>query len=195
MTKATNEIKLADAALKLLAKTRWNDMTLAEVAKAAKIPLSLLQSLGGKQALIGLILGKLGAEIASHYVPEKNAEAKDRVLEVAMTWFEVNTARKSAIYSLYDGLKFDPLTLLAQRDRFVSAAGWLLTLAEADIGPAAPVRTLGFAVVMARAIGVWLNDDAEMSRTMARLDGDLSRAAEFLHPCAKEPKTRPATGS
>ena len=130
MAKATDETRLADAALKKLAKTRWSDLSLGEVAKAAKIPLINLQSLGGKPALIGLILNRLGAETASHYVPEKNATAKDRVLEVAMTWFEINAARKPALRSLYDGLKFDPLTLIAQREEFATAAGWLLTLAE-----------------------------------------------------------------
>jgi hypothetical protein len=185
MAKAAMEKKLADAALKLLAKTPWRDLTLAEVAKTAKTPLSGLQSLGGKDALIGLILQKFGAETASRYAPEKNATSKDCVLEVAMTWFEVNAARKPAIRSLYDGLKFDPLTLIAQREALTSAAAWLLTLARADTGPATQLRTLGFAAIMGRAIAVWLDDDADMAKTMARLDGDLSRAADILRPRRK----------
>jgi AcrR family transcriptional regulator len=180
MANAIPERKLADAALKLLAKKPWRELTLAEVAKAAKVPLPSLQSLGGKTALISLILQKLGAETAVRYVPEKNAVAKDRVLEAAMTWFEINARRKPAIRALYDGLKFDPLTLIEQRDTFAAAAAWLLTLAQADTGPAMPLRTLGFAAIMGRAIGVWLDDEADMAKTMARLDGDLSRAADFL---------------
>jgi AcrR family transcriptional regulator len=185
MAKATADTKLADATLKLLAKKAWRDLTLAEVAKSAKIPLSGLQTLGGKPALIGLLLQKFGAETAKRYVSEKGADTKDRVLEVAMTWFEINAARKPAIRSLYDGLKFDPLSLIAQREQFAAAAAWLLTLAEADTGPAMPLRALGFAAIMGRAIGVWLDDDADMARTMARLDGDLSRAADFLRPRGK----------
>lgn len=181
MATATTPSKLADAALKLLAKKNWRDLTLAEVAKAAKIPLTSLQSVGGKPALIGMMLQKFGAETARRYVPEKGAVTKDRVLEVAMTWFEINAARKPAIRSLYDGLKFDPLTLIAQGEQFAAAASWLLTLAEADTGPAMPLRALGFAAIMARAIGVWLDDDADMAKTMARLDGDLSRASDFLN--------------
>lgn len=179
---AVTEKKLADAALKLLAKKSWRDLTLADVAKAAKVPLSGLQSFGGKPALIGLMLQKSGAETATRYVPEKNAETKDRVLEVAMTWFEVNAQRKPAIRSLYDGLKFDPLSLIEQRDAFGAATSWLLTLAEADTGPALPLRAIGLAAIMGRAIGVWLDDDADMTKTMARLDGDLSRGAGLLNP-------------
>jgi AcrR family transcriptional regulator len=188
MAKATTDAKLADAALKLLAKKAWRDLTLAEVAKAAKIPLSSLQSSpGGKAALIGLMLQKFGGETAKRYVPEKDVETKDRVLEVAMTWFEVNAHRKPAMRSLYDGLKFDPLSVIAQREQFAAAAAWLLTLAEADAGPALPLRALGFAAIMGRAIAAWLDDDADMARTMARLDGDLSRASDFLR--AKRKKT------
>ena len=182
MAKATTETKLADVALKLLAKKPWRDLTLADVAKAAKVPLSRLQSLGGKAALIGLILQKFGAETASYYVPEKNAGAKDRVLEAAMTWFEINASRKHAIRSLYNGLKFDPLSVMDQRGAFAAAAVWLLTLAEADTGPAMSLRAIGLAAIMGRAIGVWLDDGADMAKTMAQLDGDLSRAADLLRP-------------
>ena len=186
----TIETRLADAALKKLAKTPWRDLSLGDVARAAKVPLSSLQSFGGKPALIGAMLDKLGAETAARYVPEKGASAKDLVLEVALTWFEINAARKPAIRSLYDGLKFDPLTLIAQREQFAAAAGWLLTLAEADTGPAPSIRALGFAAIMARAIGVWLDDDADMSATMARLDGDLSRAEGFLRTAKPEANSK-----
>jgi AcrR family transcriptional regulator len=182
---ASNETKLADAALKLLTRKAWNDLTLADVAKAAKIDLASLQSLGGKPALVGLILQKFGAETAARYTPDKGASPKDRVLEVAMTWFEVNADRKPAIRALYDGLKFDPITLIAMREELVRAASWLLVLAQADTGPAAPLRALALGAIMGRAIGVWLDDDTDMSRTMARLDGDLSRAESFLKPRAK----------
>jgi hypothetical protein len=33
---------------------------------------------------------------------------------------------------------------------------------------------------MARAIPVWLDDDEDMTRTMARLDADLSRGGSFF---------------
>jgi hypothetical protein len=182
MAKTTPDIKLADAALKLLAKKAWRDLTLAEVAKAGKVPLSSLQTLGGKAALIGLILQKFGAETAARYTPDDGADAKDRVFEAAMTWFEINARRKPAIRSLYDGLKFDPLSLIDQRSEFAAAAAWLLTLAQADTGPATQLRALGLAAIMGRAIGIWLDDDTDMTKTMARLDGDLSRAANLLGP-------------
>ena len=176
---ANNDDKLADAALKLLAKRSWRDLTLADVAKAAKIPLAQLQNLrGGKSALVGLILTKVGAETAEAYKPESDT-ARERLFDVALTWFEVNARRKPAIGALYEGLKYDPLTLISERAEFATAANWLMTLAQADTGPAVQARALALAAIIARAIPMWLEDDAEMAATMARLDSDLSRMDGF----------------
>ena len=181
--------KLADAALKLLAKKSWRDLTLADVAKAAKIPLTQLQDLrGGKPALLGLILKKIGAETAKHYKPESDT-ARERLFDVALAWFEVNGKRKPAIRSLYEGLKYDPITLISERAEFAAAAQWLMTLAEVDTGPVVQARALALAAVIAHAIPVWLEDDSELTATMARLDGDLSRADGFL----KKRNAKPAT--
>jgi len=186
--KATIETRLADAALKALAKKRWSDLTLAEVARAAKIPLAQLQPLAAsKSALIGLILNRIGGETASRYKPDSRSSACDRLFDVAMNWFEVLAPRKSAIRSLHDGLKRDPLALLAARGEIVAASGWLLALAEADTGPAAALRAMGFALVIARAIPVWFDDGKDMAKTMARLDGDLRRMDSFARRGEKDP--------
>jgi AcrR family transcriptional regulator len=176
---STRESKLADAALKMLAKTGWRDLTLAQVARAAKIPLAQLQDLrGGKSALVGLMLTKIGAETAKRYRPESDT-ARERLFDVALAWFEANDKRKPAIRSLYEGLKYDPITLIEQRGAFAGAAQWLMTLAEADKGPMLQPRALALAAILARAIPVWLEDDTELTGTMARLDADLSKAERF----------------
>ena len=176
---ASADNKLADAALKLLAKKSWRDLTLADVAKTAKIPLAQLQDLrGGKPALLGLILKKIGAETAKAYKPESDT-ARERLFDVALAWFEANAKRKPAIGALYEGLKYDPITLISERNEFAAAAQWLMTIAEADSGAAVQARALALAAIIARAIPVWLKDDAEMAATMARLDGDLSRMDKF----------------
>jgi len=177
---AKSDHKLADAALKLLAKKSWASLPLADVAKAMKVPLAQLQSLeGGKRALIRLILEKFGADTAKHYAPD-GATERDRVFDIAMVWFDVLAPHKRAVGSLYNGLKFDPLTLLASRRDFARAANWLLTLAAADTGSFAPACALGFAIILGRAIPVWLDDDKDLTKTMAQIDGDLNRAEELV---------------
>jgi AcrR family transcriptional regulator len=182
MPKTDPASALADAALKLLAKKSWSELTLAEVAKAAKLPMTQLQSLTpAKPALMGVILRRIGSETTARYKPEKgSASVRDRIFDVMMTWFEVLGSRKPAARSLYEGLGRDPLSLLAAREEIVAAASWLLALAQADTGPMIPLRALGLAGVMARAIPIWLDDGKDMAKTMARLDGDLSRIENLL---------------
>ena len=42
------------------------------------------------------------------------------------------------------------------------------------------VVAVGFAAILGRAIPVWLDDDNDLTKTMARLDGDLSRGESWL---------------
>jgi len=178
MAAVSPKVKLADTALRLLAKTRWTDLTIAAVARAAKTPLASLQAVApNKPLLFGLILNRIGADVARTYRPErKSDDVRDRLLDVALTWFEALRSRKAAVRSLYEGLRRDPLSLLAARTEIVSAANWLLTLAEADTGRGLPARALAFAGILSRAIPIWLEDDQQMSATMARLGEDLRRS-------------------
>jgi AcrR family transcriptional regulator len=180
MAKTDPKAKLAEAALKLLAKMRWPDLTLAAVARSAKVPLRDLQTLcPTKPMLIGFILDRIGEEVGRRYKPD-DGSSHDRLLDVAVTWFETQAPKRKAIHSLYEGLKFDPLALIDARSDIVSAASWLLVLAEVDTGSALPIRALALAGAMARAIPVWLEDDKDLTKTMATLDADISRGESFF---------------
>ncbi|HTK79871.1 MAG TPA: hypothetical protein VL286_05465 [Rhizomicrobium sp.] len=172
------KVQLTDAAFRLLAKRRWSDLTLAGVARAAKLPLASLQSImPNKTALIGLMFSRLANETGRRYRPDSATDGvRDRLLDVCMTFFEIASTRKPAMRSLYDGIRSDPFVLLTARSEIVSAASWLLVLAEADTGAAPQVRALALAAIIARALPICLEDDREMSGTMARIDADFRRS-------------------
>jgi AcrR family transcriptional regulator len=165
MAKADPGTKLAQAALKLLAKKSWPELTLAEAARAAKQPLASLQfTAPNKPALLGLILRAIGGDVGKRYRRDPgSSDPSDRLLDVSLTWFEVLAPHKRAIHALHDGLKRDPLSLI-----------------EADTGPALSLRALALATTIARAIPVWLDDDKTLTKTMARLDTDLRRVGSLL---------------
>jgi len=174
----TPRTRLADAAFRLLTKEGWNALTLAAVARAAKVPLAELHALApSKPAIIGVMLSRAGEDTAGRYKSDIGSEnERDRIFEVALTWFETLNARKPAIRALHDGLRRDPLALIAVRGEFVGAAEWLLVLAEADHGRALPLKAAALAALLVRTLPVWLDDDSGMSKTMARLDTGLRRA-------------------
>ncbi len=181
MAKSDPKMQLAQAALKLLARKRWSDLTLSEVSRTAKLPFASIQRIvPNKEALLGAILEHFAAETGRLYRRDrKNDDVRDRVLDACLTLLESMSARKPALRSLHDGLSRDPLTLLSARSEIVAAAGWLLALAEADAGAFPQLRAAALAGIVARAIPVWLDDDKEMNDTMAQLDKDL-RLCGFL---------------
>ena len=174
------EAKLADAALRLLAKRPWQDLTLAAAAKSARIPLAdLLQIAPSKPRLFGLILRRIGAAVAARHEAD-SSEAHDRLFDVAMAWFDALAKHKKAVRSLYEGLRRDPLSLVAAKNDILEAAHWLMVLAEADSGPALSLRALGFAAVLGHAVPAWLDDGPDLAKTMARLDADLRRGETVM---------------
>jgi hypothetical protein len=181
-TTLTPQRRLADAALRALTKKPWREIALADIAKAAKLRLKDLAAIApAKSSLIGLILRRFGEEMTTRYRPDHGAQSsRDKLFDVGMAWFDLLDGHKPAIRSLYDDLRYDPITLLAARGDIIAAAEWLMTLAHADKGPALSLRAAGFAAILGRAISVWLDDDAGLTKTMARLDGDLRRGESLL---------------
>jgi len=129
------------------------------------------------------MLRHLGQETSLRYHPDKQSVTpRDRFFDVAMTWFEVLEERKKAMRAIYDGLRRDPFALVALRNDAITEAQWLLVLAEADMGSASSLKATVISGMLVRAMHVWFDDDPQMTKTMARLDGDLRRAERFLWP-------------
>lgn len=169
--------RLAESALRLLAKSSWQDLTLAAVARSAKVPLSSVRAHApSKPALVGLILQRTADQASARYKKDRSAgTARDRIFDVVLTWIEVLAPRKAAIKSLYDGLWRDPLVLAGTRSELLAHAEWLLAVAEADTGRFVSVKVAALTVVLVRALSVWFDDDKQLTRTMAQIDGDLRR--------------------
>jgi ubiquinone biosynthesis protein COQ9 len=171
------QARLAESAMRLLARSSWSDLTLAAVARSAKVPLATLRAhASSKPALVGLILRRTANLVASRYKNEGDSTSvRDRLFDAVLTWFEVLGRHKAAVKSIYDGLRKDPLALAEARRDLLENAQWLLALAEADTGRAVSLKAAVLSVVLARAIPVWLDDDKQLTKIMARLDQDLRR--------------------
>jgi AcrR family transcriptional regulator len=186
MPGADVESRLANAAFRLLGKEPWTRVTLASVARAAKVSSDdLLRAAPSRTALIGLMLRRAAADTTKRYRPDQTLNPRERIFDTIMSWFEAQSSRKEAIRSLYDGLRREPLTLVMLRGEFVGAAEWLLALAEADAGAASSVRAACIGGVVAHVLPVWLSDDEDMGKTMGQLDRDLRRVERFLWPAEK----------
>ena len=73
----TPDIRLADAALRLLKKQAWRDLSLADIARAAKVPMTELAAHApSKPALIGLILRRLGRDVTRAYKADRGSSPR-----------------------------------------------------------------------------------------------------------------------
>lgn len=176
--------RLVAATLDFLSREGWRDMTLAAVVRAAKLSWTdALACAASKSALPGLVLRWTADETARRYRPIRaSRSARERVFEVTMTWFDVQQHQKSALCTLYKGLRDDPLALLSARGEIMGVAQRILALAEADAGVFEAARGTCFAVVIARATAAWFEDDRDLGKTMAQLDRDLGRIGPLLWP-------------
>jgi AcrR family transcriptional regulator len=178
------ETLLAQAALKLLEKQAWGRITIASIARAAKLPLQETIALApSKTAVVGIILRVFANETAKRHSAEPaSREVRERVFDVIMTWFDVQQPHAAALKKLYRVVQYDPATLLALRADILRVSAELLVLAEADFGFSACIQSAMFVGILVRAVAVWRDDDAEMGKTMAQLDADLRRVERFLWP-------------
>src|ERR1700683_5459988 len=143
MPRADVESRIATAAFRILAREPWSRLTLASVARAAKVSWEeMLKTAPSRAALIGALLRRAAADTARLYKPDRASNSeRERVFDAVTSWFEAQNARREAVRAMHDGLRREPLALLSLRKEFGASAEWLLALAEADAGAASPIRT------------------------------------------------------
>ncbi|ABS63880.1 regulatory protein TetR [Parvibaculum lavamentivorans DS-1] len=178
------EEKIVKAAMKLAAKQGWRELSLAEIAKAARVSLSDLSKLFASKAEILAAYGRrVDALVLEEAFREDNAgEApRDRLFDVLMMRFDALSADKEALKRIARDLRRDPLASAPLGRPFLQSMGWMLEAAGIDSsGIRGAVRVRGLALVWGAAFRVWLEDEPDQSRTMAELDSRLRQGEDFI---------------
>ena len=171
--------KVLKTAMALAAEGRWRDLSLAEIADAAKLPLAKVYPVyPSKQAILGAFFRQIDAAVLAAEEPgAREGAARDRLFDVLMRRFEAMQPYRQAMATLISAQARDPLT---------AACGWArLGRSLACMLEAAGVSTSGIrGVLRIKALGaayvatlrVWLGDESpDMGPTMAALDRHLGR--------------------
>ena len=176
--------QILDAAMRLAAERGWRGLTLAEIAGAAGVSLAQLYAAFPSKAAIlaGLTARVDGAVLAGAGEGLEAEPRRDRLFDLLMRRFEALAPYKEGLRAvLYDAQR-DPFAALAAAPGMLRAMAWMLEAAEipAD-GLVGIARVKILAAVYLATMRVWLRDDSpDLSRTMAALDRNLSRAERFL---------------
>ena len=180
---------IIDTAFALAAERGWRDLSLAEIAEAAKVPLSTLYPLyPSKQAIVEGFADHVDAAVMAEEDDEGGeGPALDRLFDALMRRFEAMQPQREAIGAILQDQLRDPLSVccgLARLRR--SMASMLEAAGFSTSGLRGIVRIKGISAIYLSTLRVWLRDDSEdMAKTMASLDKQLKRADAFLGrlPC------------
>lgn len=169
------------AFLQLAADRDYRSIGLADIATAAKVPLADLRALyDGKPGILSDFARRTDEAVLAKG-PAQGAEARDRLFEIMMRRFDALAPHKAAIKRIAASAWCDPS--LARRLHRAARRSQMWMLVGADIhrgGLAGRIAIEGAVLVYADAMRAFLDDDADLSRTMATLDRGLTRGERAM---------------
>jgi AcrR family transcriptional regulator len=195
----SNREKIVEAFLALLAEKPIEDVGFGDIAGRAGVSLSQCRGeFGSTIAVLGAHLKDTDRKVLDGIDAEMAEETpRERLFDVLMRRLELLAPHRAAIRSLMRSARRNPGLALALNGFAVRSQAWMLTAADIDAaGPRGAVRAQGLALLYAKVVRVWLDDDDPgLARTLAALDRELARGQRwigFLHDlCRFVPRCPP----
>jgi ubiquinone biosynthesis protein COQ9 len=174
---------LRRALLELVETQGWIDLSFAEIAEKARVPIAEAHSLYPSKTAVLLGLSRAIDEriLRSLDAEPLEGSAKDRLFDIVMRRFDVLKADRSAYRRLMRQLPATPnafAALLCQLRRSLA-----LTLEAAGIsasGLKGALRLKGLLAIYVAGLRAFANDESEdLSKTMAEIDKRLGQAEKL----------------
>jgi AcrR family transcriptional regulator len=175
--------KATDALMALLAEQRLEQVGLAEVAGRAGIKLSQLRAeFGSTLAILGAHIKEVDRAALAGIDPDIAEEpVRERLFDILMRRLEILAPHKEAVRSIMRSARRNPGLAFALNAMAVRSQHWMLEAAGISAsGPRGALRAQGAALMFARVLSVWIDDEEEaLDRTMAALDRGLNSAERW----------------
>ena len=179
----TDRDKAIDALMALLAEHSFQQIGLAEIAGRAGLKLSQLRAEFGSTLAIlaGHIKDIDRAVLAGGDADMAEEPARERLFDVLMRRLEALAPYKDAVRSILCSARRNAGLALALNTMAVRSQAWMLEAAGIGAsGPRGALRAQGAALMFARVLSVWIDDDEPgLDRTMAALDRGLASAERW----------------
>ena len=186
--------KAIDALMALLAEHSFEQIGLAEVAGRAGIKLSQLRSeFGSTLTILAAHIKSIDRVVLDGGDADMVDEpVRERLFDVLMRRLEALAPYKNAVRSVMCSARRNPGLALALNAMALRSQKWMLEAAGIGAsGPRGALRAQGAALMFARVLTVWIDEEEGLDRTMAALDRGLSSAARwagFLDDLCSIPK-------
>ena len=109
---------IVDAALRLIARNGWRDVSLRAIATEAAVPFAeLYATFPTKAAIIGAFLARIDRQVLAGVedAPDPDETVRDRLFDTLMRRYDALRPHRDAVAALAEGLARDPLAALALR--------------------------------------------------------------------------------
>src|SRR5262247_4610938 len=179
----SNREKIVEAFVALLAERPFEKIGFAEIA--ARSGLSLADCRGEFASTIGVLAAHVKdidqKVLAGGQGDMAEEPPRERLFDALMRRLEMLAPQRPAIRSLLRSAARNPGLALALNGLAVRSQQWMLTAADIDAsGPRGLIRAQGLALLYARVLRVWLDDqDPGLARTLAALDRELARGQRW----------------
>lgn len=175
--------KAIDALMALLADQSFEQIGLAEVAGRAGLKLSQLRAeFGSVLAIFAAHVKDIDRAVLAGGDADMTEEPpRERLFDELMRRLEALAPYKEAVRSVMRSARRNPGLALALNAMAVRSQSWMLEAAGIGAhGPRGALRAQGAALMFARVLSVWVDDEEEgLDRTMAALDRGLASAERW----------------
>ena len=178
-----------DTAMRLAAERGWRGLALAEIADAAKLPLSKVYPVfPSKAAILSAFSRRIDAAVlAAEEAGAREGGAHDRLFDALMRRFDALKPYREALANIVFDQACDPLAALCGLCRLERSMACMLEAALLSAGGlrgALRIKALGCAYLA--TMRVFLRDDSpDMAATMAALDRNLRRLDRLAGMCSR----------
>ncbi len=171
------------AFMDLLSEKPFEQIGLADVATQADISLAdLRQEFNSTLAILAGHVKMIDRAVLSGGDGDMADEtARDRLFDVLMRRLEAMAPDRNALRSLLKSASRNPGLALALNAMAVRSQQWMLTTAGIPCaGPKGMIRAQGLAILFARVVMTFADDDDDNTRTMAALDRALANGERYV---------------
>ena len=171
-----------DAALALAARRDWGNVTLADIARGAKLSLSQLsQMFECREDIVVAYERRVDADVLASY--SGSGSERDQVFDILMERFERLNADRAAVLSILKASCTDPKQLVIGMPNVARSMAWMLEACGVETqGWRGALRVAGVTGVYAWTLRSWRDDDTrDMAKTMATLDRALGRMEQVAN--------------
>jgi AcrR family transcriptional regulator len=176
--------QIVEAFMALLAERPIERIGLGEIAARAGLSLADLRNeFASTLGILAAHAKELDRRVLAGNDSDMSEEpARERLFDVLMRRLELMAPHREAIASLMRSARRNAPLALALNGLTVRSQVWMLTAADLSAsGPIGMVRAQGLALLFARVLETFIDDDDDpsLARTMSALDRELARGQRF----------------